>query len=388
MMRRLVLVLLLAAAGCSSGKVAPPKKRPPPLVVVARPELRDVDVTLSYTVDIRPIEQAELQSKIAGYVERIYVDRGDPVKKGQLLAEVRPSELGEQVNMAREQVGQSEASFRLAEETARRARELFGKGLISKADLDRAEAELQIAQASRGSARSGLGAVSTRLSETRITAPFTGWVARRYLDRGALVTPGPQNATLLTLMRIDQVKVNLSIPEGDAPKVTRGQPAVITVDALPGKRFEGKVTRVPPALDLTTRTLEAEVVVPNPDDVLKPGMYGRATLTVDKHPKALVLPVEAVVADERERAVYVVEEVKPGDHGPPVGRARRVVVETGFDGGEWLEITSGLAGDESVIVMGTDLASDGAPVSVAQKDAKEPRQARKTPNVADSARPQ
>src|SRR5438034_9267168 len=104
-------VLLLVAAGCKGGTAAP-RKRPPPLVKVARPEVRDVDVTLAYSVEVKPIEQAELQSKVTGYVQSIAVDRGDRVRRGQLLATIRPSELPEQVNQAREQVGQADAQFR------------------------------------------------------------------------------------------------------------------------------------------------------------------------------------------------------------------------------------------------------------------------------------
>jgi RND family efflux transporter MFP subunit len=357
------VVLMLVAAGCSSPQSSAPKKRPPPLVTVAKPTVRDLPITLGYTVDVRPIEQADLQSKIAGYVERVFVDRGDAVKRGQLLVEVRPSDLPEQVNQAREQWGQTDASFRLAEQNAKRSRELFKREMISKAELDQAEAQLEMAQAARGSAKSGLGVVSTRLGETRIVAPFSGWVSRRLLDPGALVQPGPQNSTILTLMRVDQVRVFVSVLEADAPRLKRGQPAEITVDALPAKKFQGAVTRVPPALDPNTRTLECEIMIPNPDGTLKPGMYGRAVLTVDHHAGAIVLPVEAIIAEEKDRFVYVVD-------GKNV--AHRVKIETGFDGGDWLEITSGVKPDDEVIVLGDDLASDGAQVSVKRVEEKKP----------------
>jgi RND family efflux transporter MFP subunit len=368
-MQRRWLSLVLALAACTGGKVEAPKKRPPPLVTVGTPTVRDLPITLAYTVDIRPIEQADLQSKVPGYVEKVYVDRGDLVKKGQLLAEVRPSDLPQQVSQAKEQVGQAEASYQLAVENARRARELFQREMISKAELDQSEAQLRIAQASHAAAKSGQGVVETRLSETRLVAPFSGSVAKRYLDPGALVQPGPQNATILTVMRVDQVRVFVSVLESQAPLVRVGQSAAVTVDALPGKVFSGKVSRVPPALDTNTRTLEAEIVIPNPDGTLKPGMYGRATLTVATHPHAVVLPVEAVLTEENERAVYVVDDVRPAEgKGPPVGRAHRVACEIGFDGGDWLEITHGLKGDEKVIILGLDLAGDGAPVSVKMVD--------------------
>lgn len=362
--KRWALLLIALISACGEGKGAAPRKRPPPLVMVARPTIKDVSVTLSYSVDIRPIEQAELQSKISGYVERVNVDRGDRVKKGQLLVEIRPSDLPKQVSQAREQVGQTDASYRLALENARRSRELYRREMISKAELDQVEAQLQMAQSARGGAESGLGAVTMRLSETRILAPFSGWVTGRYLDPGALVQPG-QNANILTLMRIDEVRVFLRVPELDAPKVHPGQPATVTVDALPGKSFPGSVDRVPPALDPATRSLEAQVRIPNRTGILKPGMYGRATLTVEVHPRAVVLPVEAVLAEDKKRSVYVVDQVRaaPGGKGR-LGTARQVAVQIGFDGGEWLEISQGLSGQDQVVVQGMDLIVAGEPVAV------------------------
>jgi membrane fusion protein (multidrug efflux system) len=382
-MHRFYAVCLVAAlAGCSSKAAENAPKKRPPLVTVALPEVRDVAVTLSYTVDIRPVEQADLQSKVQGYVEKVFVDRGDAVKKGQLLAEIRPSDLPEQVSQARENVGQTEASYKLAAENARRSRELFQRGMVSRADLDQAEAQLQIAESARGSARAGMGVMSTRLSETRMFAPFNGWVSVRNLDPGALVQPGPQNQTILTVVRIDQVRVFVSVLENQAPLVHRGQPATITVDALPGRSFTGTVTRVPPGLDANTRTLTTEIVIPNPDGALKPGMYGRAALTVDTHPHAVVLPVEAVIAEEDQRSVFVVDNIKPSPDGksPPGGVARRVPVSVGFDGGDWLEIPKGLKGDESVVIAGVDMVGDGVPVTVARKNPPSERAAAHPPN--------
>jgi membrane fusion protein (multidrug efflux system) len=315
---------------------------------------------------VRPIEQADLQSKVTGYVQRIYVDRGDHVERGDLLATIRPSELPEQVTQAREQVGQAEAQFRLQKQNADRARDLYGRGLMSKAELDNAEAQLAVATAQHAASLAGLGVVSTRLGETSIVAPFSGWVTRRYVDPGALVAPGPTSQNILQLMRIERVRVFVSVLEKDVPSIRKGLHAHVTVDALPGRHFEGEVTRFSPALDPATRTLEVEVQVPNPEEPLadgngkdrplKPGMYGHAALRTAVHPHALVLPIDAVVTEEEARSVFVVEG----------GRAKRVPVVAGFDGGDWLEIVSGLHGDEQVILTGIDLVSDGAPVAVAR----------------------
>lgn len=365
------LLLLAACGGGGGGGATASKKRPPPLVQVARPEVRDVEVTLAYSVEIKPAEQTELQSKVTGYVEKVLVDRGDFVRRGQLLARVRPSQLPEQVNQAREQVGQAEAQLSLQTENARRSRELWKRGLISKAELDTAEAQLAVTRAGRGVSRATLGAAATLLREAAIVAPYDGFVTRRYLDLGALVSPGPTSQAIVQVMRIETVRVFVSVLERDVPRIRRGLRAHVTVDALPGRTFEGEVVRYAPALDPATRTLEVEIGIPNPiekqpsgekDRPLKPGMYGHAALRVDVHPRAVVLPIEAVVTQEEARFVYTVD----------AGKAHRVPVEIGFDGGNWLEISRGLTGDEQVIVQGIDLVSDGALVSLPQQKGASP----------------
>ena len=396
----LVASVALALFACSAPP-PPARKRPPPLVKVAKPEVRDVDVTLDYTAEVKPIDQIELQSKVTGYVQRVLVDKGDRVRKGQLLADVRPSDLPQQVTQAREQVGQAEAQYKLQAENTRRARELFKRGLIARAELDNADALLAVAKAARGASSAGLGVVSTRLRETDLFSPFDGWVTKRYLDPGALVQPGPAAMAILQLMMIDRVRVFVNVVEKDVPRIRKGLTATITVDSLPGRTFTGVVDRFSPALDAATRTLEAQVIIDNAEEKgadghvdrpLKPGMYGHVALRVATHPKAVVLPIEAVVTEDTTRSVFVVDGVQaaPGGGpgaGPPrlVGKARRVAVKTGFDGGSWLEITEGLTGDEEVVVQGLDLISDGAPVSLMR--ATPPSSAAATPPADAGVRP-
>jgi RND family efflux transporter MFP subunit len=322
---------------------------------------------------------------VTGYVQRIYVDRGDHVERGQLLATIRPSELPEQVNQAREQFGQSEAQYKLQSQNVERARQLYARGLISKAELDNAEAQLSVATAARGASRAGLGAVSTRLQETSIVAPFGGWVTKRYVDPGALVQPGPTQ-NILQLMRVEKVRVFVNVLEKDVPQIRTGLHAHVSVDALPGRHFDGTVARFAPALDPATRTLEVEVQIPNPEErgpagnvdrPLKPGMYGHAALSIGVHPKSIVLPVDAVVTEEDARSAFVVDLTDPAAPRP-LGKARRVPVEVGFDGGDWLEIAKGLRAEDWVIVQGIDLVSDGATVA-----ALLPRDAKRSPPEAE-----
>jgi membrane fusion protein, multidrug efflux system len=345
-----------AGLGCSSGGPSgPPKTRPPPLVAVAEVEARDVPVEVRAPVDLRPLAQADVGSKVLGYLDAVLVDRGDRVKKGQVLAIVRPSDLPDQLAAARGVLAQANAARVLARVSADRAAQLQPEGLIAQSDVDRAKASLGQAEAAEDSSRAALAALATRLGETRIESPLDGAVLLRRLDPGALVGP-PGGGAIVTVARTDVLRVFISANERDAPAIALGQVAYVEVDAAPGRRFEGKVVRLSPAYDAVTRTLEAEVELDNREGLLRPGMYGRGAIRLAVHPHVPVVPVVAVQISDRRRYVFVIA----------AGKAQRRVVETGVDGGDWLEITKGLSPGETVVIAGTDGLSDGSPVRISQ----------------------
>lgn len=372
-MRHAFLAVLLLAACSKDGAGGGPRTRPPPLVAAAKVELRDVPVEVRAPVDLRPIEQADVGSKILGYLDAVLVDRGDKVKKGQLLALVRPSDLPDQLAAARGTLAQAEAARRLATISADRAQKLQPEGLAAQSDVDRAVSSLASAQASEAAAKAQIAALATKLGETRIESPLTGVVMTRKLDPGTLVGT-VAGAVILTVARTDVLRVFVNVNEREAVGVMVGMDAHVEVDALPGKRFAGKVVRIAPGFDAVTRTLDAEVDLDNASGELRPGMYGRGAIQLAVHPRAPVIPVVALQISDKSRYVYVLD----GD------KVRRRPVETGVDGGDWLEIVKGLSGSEEVVIAGADALSDGASVRVA-RDKPSPSGA---PSASASPRPQ
>src|SRR5262249_52766837 len=194
-----------ALLGCPSGGSAAPRTRPPPLVSAAKVELKDVPVEVRAPVDLRPIEQADVGSKVLGYLDLVLVDRGDKVKKGQPLAVVRPSDLPDQLAAARSAFAQAEAARRLAQISADRPNKLQPEGLAAQADVDKAMSALVSAQASEAAAKAQIAALATKLGETRIDSPLTGVVLKRVLDPGALVGT-LAGATIVTVARTDVLR--------------------------------------------------------------------------------------------------------------------------------------------------------------------------------------
>jgi RND family efflux transporter MFP subunit len=352
----LVLALppLAFLAGCSRAQSGSTSKgRPAPSVVVTKVVARDVPIEVVAPVDLRPLEQADVGSKVLGYVDAIFVERGDRVKKGQIVALVRPSDLPDQLAAARSSIGQIKAQATLARTNYERASKLAPSGVVSQQELQSASAALASAQSSEASAQAQISGLAIRLGETRITSPITGYVSARRLDPGALVGP-PGGGAIITVVRMDRLRVFLTLNEIDAMGVAVGMDAHVELDALPGRSFTGKVVRVAPAFDPLTRTLEAEVQLANDSGELRPGMYGRGSIRREIHPNTAVLPVNAVQISSKQKYVFVLHDTK----------VERRAITTGaeVEDGTLLEVRSGLAPGEEVVVAGADGLADGATV--------------------------
>jgi len=303
-------------------------------------------------VDLRPLMQAEVGSKTLGYLDAVLVDRGDPVKRGQIVALVRPSDLPDQLSAARSALAQAEAAASLARANLQRAEMLAPDGIVSQQELQQATTAAAASEANLASAKAQVGGIAVRLGETRIDSPLDGVVILRRLDPGALVGPTAGTGSILTVARIDILRVFIPVNERDIRMLKVGQDAHVELDAAPGTSFHGQVVRITPALDPLTRTVDAEIQIANPALSLKPGMYGRGSVVTGVHRGSIVVPASAVQISNEHRFVFVLK----GD------RVKRVEVEVGIDGGEWLEVTSGLEADAEIVIAGSDILSDNAVV--------------------------
>jgi RND family efflux transporter MFP subunit len=347
----LVAGLALGALACSSKSEAAPKPRPPPLVVVTKVAARDVNAEVRAPVELRPLAQAEVGSKTLGYLDAVLVERGDKVKRGQLVALVRPSDLPDQLVAARGSLSQAQVSAALARNNLERVNGLAPKGVVSQQELQQAQAAVATAEAQEAAAKAQVGGYATRLGETQITSPLDGVVVIRRLDPGALV--GPTAATtIVTVARVDVLRVFVTVTEREVHLVKIGQKAHVEVDALAGKSIEGLVVRLAPTLDPATRTLDAEIQIDNTSGDLRPGMFGRGAIIVETHVSAPVVPATALQLTNGKRFVFILN----GD------KVQRREVETGVDEGTWLEVKKGVAAGDEVVTVGMDAISDGATV--------------------------
>lgn len=342
--------------------------RPPLTVGTATVSRATVAEYITVVGNLIGMATVQVVPKVSGRLESIAVRLADPVRRGQVIAKIEDREIQQQVKQAEASyevaaatIRQREADLKLAETSLARTRNLFERQLMPRQTLDDAEARYQAAQAQLDLARAQFQQAKARLDELRITlanteivSPVTGFVGKRFLDPGAFAS---QNSPVVSVVDISSVRLVANLVEKDVKRVAPGTPAVVEVDAFPGERFTGRVSRVAPVFDPATRTAEMEIEVPNPTLRLKPGMYARVSLRVAEHAGTLTVPLNAVVEVGGRKGVFV----------PDDNVARFVPVETGLQDDERVEILKGLTERETVISTGAAGLRDGDRVVLADQ---------------------
>ena len=349
---RLPALLLVSAltvlAGCDNGsaKNAGPgeddKESVPVPVEVITPFRGDVFAMYSGTASLETEEEALVVAKVGGEVKELLVEESDPVKAGDILARLDGDRL-------RLEMQRSLANLKKLEQEYNRNVELHEKGLVSSGAFEGIKYELDSLQAAYNLAR-------LEYSYTEIRAPIDGVVSERFIKVGNTISA---NDPVFRVTDMEPLLGYLFVPEKEFRRLRPGQPAQVSVDAIPGKTFEASILRVSPVVDPETGTFKVTLAVTDPDKRLKPGMFGRFQVIHERRENALLIPRMAVIEDETQTSVFVVEE----------GIARRRSIQTGYSRGEHVEIVEGLSGDETVVTLGQTGLKDGSEVSVVTRSA-------------------
>lgn len=337
-----------ASSELKSVASSPPGAPPPAtalLVQTLRVQRHDLTHTLTLPGNVSPWLQATLYAKLPGYLKWMGADKGDVVKKGQLLAVLDAPEVNQQLQ-------QAEADYRIKQITFERMRNVWRENpdVIAKQDVDNAEAAAHAARHLRDGRKS-------MLEYTKVFAPFDGTITARFADPGAFIPAATGSATqtvpFFTIMDLSTVRIYVSVPQEAALWANKNVPALITARELPGKEFRSTITRTTMALDPSTRTLLVEIDLPNPDQHLRPGMFVAAMLQLEQRPQVLAIPPTALVSDKTGTSVFAVEN----------GVIRQVPVKVGLDDGVWVEITEGLRENMEIVAVGKTGLRNGQVVS-------------------------
>jgi RND family efflux transporter MFP subunit len=369
----LVAACLVAAAGCRAAETvetARAESRGPVTVRVAPVTGTDEPVTLQATGSFSADESSDVASEVSGRVVATPVDVGQYVRQGAVLVRLQGVDAGLRLDEARANVARAEAAVKLADsqdalaqKTAERYLALAATGDVSRTVTDQAQTQAETSRqtvntqrASLAQAKAQLALAEKAVSDVVVQAPFDGYISQRRVSAGEWVQP---STPVVTLLKIDPLRLQLTIPAVQASEVSKGQRVDATVDAYPGQVFSGTITAVNPAITPESRSLLVEARVPNHDARLKPGMFAVAAIDQGRTARALFVPRQAVIEDVNTNSwrVFVVDAQN---------RARlRVVQLAARQGGGSIRIVSGIEEGERVATTNLGPLYDTAEVAIA-----------------------
>jgi RND family efflux transporter MFP subunit len=343
-------------------------------VAVAVVERGPLQNSVKLSGEFRAFQQIDVHAKVAGYIRTIYVDVGDQVKAGQVLAILEVPELNAQILGAKADIRRSQDAIRRAQSELERSQSAYvayhaaytrlkqaslaRPGLIAEQELDDSLAKDQEAQAQVDSSRAALAEAQNQLSSaeanlqrlaameaySHITAPFAGVVTKRYADTGSLIQAGTtsdtQSMPVVQLAEWSKLRLVVPVPESAVPQLRLGTVVRVHVAVL-NRDFDGKVARFADSLNDETRTMHTEIDVENPQGSLKEGMYAEVKLVLEEVTSALTVPMQAVQRDRSGASVLVVDAE---------GRIRERTIKLGMETADLIEVRGGLAERDRVVI--------------------------------------
>jgi len=311
-------------------------------VEVASAARRPIAASYTGTAPLEARGESQVVAKTSGVALNVLVEEGQQVRAGQPLVRLDP-------DRARLAVAQTEAQMHKLENSYRRSQQLVSQQMISANDVDQIKYDLENMRAQHRMA-------TLELSYTTVLAPISGVIASRSIKDGNFVQI---NTPIFRIVDISELEATLNVPERELATLKSGQPALLAVDALPGKTFTGRVDRVAPVVDSGSGTFRV-VLAFDSASVLQPGMFGRIKIDYDQRADALVVPRSALLDDENDPAVFAVRN----------GKASRVPVKLGYTDGAWAEVRTGLRQGDQVVTAGKVALREGSAVQVISADGK------------------
>ncbi len=364
---RFLLACACALAGCS-------QRTPEKPIPAVRVEAVASGTGASGKVVYSAVAQAETTVSLAfrgpGYVTELMsvrtidgrsraVGEGDRVRRGDVVARLRDAEYRDKVDQATGQVAAARATAEKARLDFERATRLFATQSITKPEMESATAQRDATRAQFAAAEAALQEARVGLRDTALVAPIDGDVLKKNAEPGAYMGPG---MPAFVLGDVGSVKVVLGLPDVALQGVKLGQPVAVTTDALPGRNFKARVSRIASVADQTTRNFDVEVEIPNPDRLWKPGMIASVEIGgIDPQAAVHLLPLTAFVQGPGGKDAFGVLVVE-GDGANALAKLRRV--DLGDVVGNRVAVTRGLAAGERVVTVGASIITDGERIEV------------------------
>ncbi len=345
-MKRIIIyplvIAIITVTGCNRNKqtdVHKEQKKKDIRVETMVAKVENSDIILNYSGIVVPMVKTPLSFQLPGQVKTIYVDEGDKVRKGQVLAEIDKTTFESSLQMAVALQNQAQDAYD-------RLKKVYDNGSLPEIQWEEVKSKLQQANSSVEIARQSI-------RNCVIKAPSEGVIGARNIEIGSTSVPG---ISAFDLLSIDNVYVRISVPENEIRKFKKGQKALVKIQAIGQDQFEAEVDKIGVTANFISKTYEVKLLVSNRDLVIKPGMACDINMSIPED-ESIALPYEAVIKDSDDKEfVYLVE--------PSTNKAKKQVVEVGEFFNNELKITSGVKAGDVVVVRGQHKLHDNADINI------------------------
>jgi len=331
-----------------------------PVVNVIHPAVTGVGAEIALPGNTQAFNDTPIYARTSGYLKQWFVDIGQHVTKGQLMATIETPEIDEQLQVSQANLKSAQADLALANTTSQRYQNLLKSDSVSKQETDVAVSGATAKQAAVDAAEANVRRLQQLQSFEKVYAPYSGIVTVRNTDIGDLIDSGSPTSVgaakeLFRVAAIDTLRVYVAVPENYAPAIRDGNTATLTLDEYPNQQFAGKIARNSNAIDQSSRTLNVEVDVDNADGKLLPGAYVFVHFKIPEQVRMVSVPADALVFRAQGLQVGVVRD----------GCVHLQSVTIGKDNGSSLEIATGLTAEDQVILDPSDSLAEGQQVQIA-----------------------
>ena len=337
-----ISISLLFLSGCNNAEAIDEEKEPEVIAIpVEVASVSNGAINSSYvtTSILEPQQEADVISKAAGIIEKLYVEEGQFVNAGDLLAEIDPERF--QLNL--EKVKSELASIELE---LNRINKVHTQQLVSTDTFDKLKWQFEVA-------KSNVKIAELNLKETKIFAPISGFISKRYVKEGNLVEQF-QRQKLFHIVNQTILESTINLPEQELSKLEVNQSATLTFTALPDTTVNAYVERISPVIDSDTGTFSVKLLVKNDDATLKAGMFAQVKLIYDVHSNTKLLPKKALISMDNKHTVFAIKDNK----------ALKTLVTIGYEDDAFVEIIAGLESNDTVVVTGQNNLKDQAVIEI------------------------
>lgn len=350
-------LVLLVFVGCSSqllSQASPEtgdEEEPALPVEVVEASYGNVELTISFTGVLEPEMSVNVVHKTGGKVAEVRVKDGSLVRAGDVLIRLDAAEISAQVAQAEAALLMAQVQFETAAQALEDTRALYEEEIVSRQQFEQAETQYKVAEAQLAQAEAALQLARTYLDDTVITAPIGGTISGLSVNPGEIIAPG---VPVAIINKMDTMEVSVQLTEKDVGRIAVGQEVGIEISAVSSELLEGEVTSISPVADPRTKTYEMKAALPNKGGRLKAGMTATIHAVVAAEKETVIVPVDAVLTQQGEKVVYIVEN----------GVAYCRPVTLGLENGSEVSVLEGLSPGEQVVVKGQHYLQDGGKVAV------------------------